>query len=265
MDVGTAIGIVSQVAWSEQSYSAARITREAIAFVHKQTGEIDPTKHWRFRRVFDGITRTFGTGCPNRKLGLQRVELGAMIDVALSKGRLDHAVALAVCYEGALRVDELCRLEIQHVYWSGHGATLLVKKSKTDPGSMGAYVDLRTRAGAPFDANVILARWMKRLQRADGPLITPLRHGTPSNTAYLPREFTRMIKEYAAIIGMNPRPIGSHSCRSGWATEELDLGRPEAQVAAHLRHATLDMLLRYYRPRRAPLNLTQHADPGRIA
>jgi integrase len=265
MSVGTAIGIVSHIADSGVSYGEVSAVRDAIVFVHRYRELPLPTEHPRFRRVWAGIVRELGTSNPNRKWALTRDEVGQMIALALKARREDHAVALAVCFEGALRVSELCNQRIEDVHKRGGRARIYVSSSKTDQTGDGEWVELELRARAPFDASAMLIAWMKRLGRREGYLFVDVRSTGLTQEPIDARTFTRMVKSYAAQIGLPPSEISSHSLRAGWITEELTLNRPQAQVAAHVRHASTEMLMRYFRPRRAPHNFVRLAGLGESA
>jgi integrase len=262
MSVDTAAGVIAHIADSGVSYGEVKAVRDCITFVHRYKGHPSPTDDPRFKRVWGGIVRMLGTGNPNRKWALTRDEVGQMIAVARKAGREDHAVALAVGFEGAFRTSELCNLRIENVHMRGNRALIFVASSKNDQTGHGEWVELELRARAPFDASAMLISWMKRLDRREGYLFVNVRNGHLTHEPIDERTVTRMIKVLCAKIGLDPKHFASHSMRAGWITEELSLGRPEAEVAAHARHSSTDMLLRYFRPRHAPRNFVRFASKG---
>lgn len=264
MTVGTACGIVAAVADSGVTFGDVQAVRQAIAFVHKYHDLPDPTKDFRFQAVFGGIRRELGTRVRNPKLALTRAEVGSMIGVAYRRRRPDHAVALAVAFEGALRNGELCALKVDDVEHTRDGVRLYIRRSKTDQSGNGAHVDLRVLDDAPFDAGVMVMSWVERLGRKKGFLFSPLRRHGVIKEPLDERTFTRMVKFYAAAIGLDPTEVASHSMRAGYITTEIDLERPPHQIAAHARHSSVDMLLRYYRPRRRPTNFVAFASAGSL-
>jgi integrase len=261
MSVGTAIGVVAHVANSGVSFGEVRAVRDAIAFVHAFKEYPDPTRDPSFGRVWSGIGRVLGTGNPYRKIALTRDELGQMIAIARKRGRPDHAVALAVCFEGALRVSELRALRVDDVHVEGNRVQLFIPHSKTDQGQQGEWVTLELRRNAPFDASAMLIAWMARLGRSEGYLFSQYRGGRIGTEPLNERTFTRIVKTYAAYLA-SPTEVGSHSLRAGWITEEITLGRPASEIAAHVRHSSQDMMLRYYRPRGRRRNLVRFASAG---
>jgi integrase len=265
MSVGTAIGIVSHVADSGVSYGEVCAVKDAIVFVHRYRELPLPTEHVRFKRVWAGIIRELGTENLYRKWALTRDEVGRMIALARKARREDHAVALAVCFEGAHRVSELCSQRIEDIHVQGNRARIYVSESKTDQTGSGEWVELELRKRAPFDASAMLIAWMKRLDRREGYLFVNVRGGRLTDEPIDARTFTRMVKHYAAQIGLPPSEIGSHSLRAGYITEELELGRPQAEVAAHARHASTEMLMRYFRPRTSRRNFVCYASNGKSA
>lgn len=264
MAVGTAVGVIAKIADSGVSLGDVKAVRDAIAFVHKHMGYPDPTQDTQFAAVFAGIKRVLGGQPSFRKMALTRAEVGAMIAYAYRKRRPDHAVALAIAFEGALRVSELCALRISDVQCTGGRVRLYISRSKSDQHSVGAYVNLEFRQNAPFNASKILLSWLSQYKRQEGFLLSPLRAGNPMSGPLDERTFTRMVKFYAACIGIDARQVGSHSMRAGWITAEVDLGRSSIQIAAHARHASPDMLLGYYRSRRPAPNFVAYASAGNI-
>lgn len=264
MDVGTAIGVISHIASSGVSFGDVRAAQGTIAFVHKYLEVPDPTKHVHFQAIFAGIKRELGARPICRKLALTRAEVGEMIRIANRRGRPDHAVALAVGYEGALRVNELCALQVDDVLPIGNRVRLYIRRSKSDQNGVGAQVDLELRENAPFDASDMTFRWLNRLGRKKGYLLSPLRAHGVSKAPLDARTFSRMVKFYAACIGLDARSVASHSMRAGWITEEIDLGRPDQQIAAHARHSSVDMLIQYYRSRKRPVNFVSYASAGSL-
>ena len=262
MTSGVARGILAHVAEGGASYSELCAIRDCISFVHKYKDLPDPTKSHAFARVWAGIKRKTGCKHPNRKIALTRPEVGAMMKLALKNGREDHAVAMAVAFEGATRVSELCSLTVDDLL--ANAETIFVSCSKTDQYRVGADVTFEHRVGA-LNAKKLVLGWAHNLGRDSGPLLSPIRNGADSGKPLNSRAFTRFAKMYAAQIGIAPRLVGSHSFRAGWITEELKLGRPQADVAAHARHSDLSSLMIYYRPRTEPPNYVVHAKSGRVA
>jgi integrase len=264
MSVDTASGLVAYIADSGVGLADLKAARDCIVFVHRYKELPDPTDHPRFKRVWAGIVRVLGSENPNRKWALTRDEVGRMITLARKAGREDQAVALAVGFEGALRSTELCNLRIEHVHVNGNRARIFVGSSKTDQTGRGEWVDLELRANAPFDASAMLISWLKRLGRSEGYLFVNVRDGRLTQEPIDARTVTRMIKSLVAKLGdLSPSRFASHSLRAGWITEELSLNRPLAEIAAHVRHSSTAMLLRYFRPRTAPRNFVRYASNGK--
>lgn len=267
MSIGTAKGVISEIAHSGYKYGTVRNSLCAIRFVHKELRLPDPTRDVSFARTWAGIGRELGTGSPNARLALMRSELGLMIAAAEADGNLAAATILGLGYESAARSEELTALRVESTIEYRGEMRLWIDRSKTDQTGEGAEVIVKTVPGASFDAVQMIRDWKRHIDRKSGPLFAgcDLKHGAPLEPI-CSRSILRVVKRYVARAGLAQLPlnrVGSHSLRAGWATQSLIDGVPEAVVASTLRHADLSTLLRYYRPT-LHRNLTRFAADGEL-
>ena len=170
-------------------------------------------------------------------LGLDRMELGALLAQAAAAGPVDHALACLLGLLG-LRVSEACRIDIENLGSErGHRTvTVLGKGSKLAliplPPRVGRAIDLA--AGERLAGPVLLSRSGKRLDR----------HGA-----------TRIVRRVARKAGIT-KHISPHSLRHSFITAALDAGVPLRDVQIAARHADPRTTTRYDRARN---NLDRHA------
>lgn len=258
MAVDTAIGIVCHFAWEAGSIALPSQARTVIAFVHKLAKLPDPTKDPDFLRFWSGIVNVIGTDHPNAKWAIIAAEFAQMVTAALDIGTpeaFEDACVLVALYEFALRRSELGDALVRDLFIND-SVTLEVTRSKTRDCMEPVTID---EARSPVDARGLLRRWYEALGRERGPLF-PHMHadGSFGDAPLSDHTLGRIVKRYAALIGLPPERIGAHSMRAGWATQAILDGKSDAETAAHLRHDSLDTLLEYYRPRaHRRLNLTK--------
>ena len=159
-------------------------------------------------------------------LGLDRMELGALLAQAAAAGPVDHALACLLGLLG-LRVSEACGIDIEHLGTErGHRTGTVVGK-----GSKVAVIPLPPRVGPAIDLAVderlqgpaLLSRSGQRLDR----------HGA-----------TRIVRRLARRAGIVKR-ISPHSLRHSFITAALDAGVPLRDVQIAARHADPRTTTRY--------------------
>jgi len=271
MSVGGAMSIFAQFAYEERSYKSICAMRDTVAMMHGSGSNYkDPTKHWQFKQLFEGIRREVGTLNTHRKIALYREEVGDMIELALEIGRIDLATMIAVIFEGALRCAEALNLEMRDIIQRDGRVWLNIRVSKTDQSGSGQLVEIRRVAGATFDVISMLETWIKKRGAAPGPLFPST---VNDNVKRKRRSFARRLKSLAAVVGQKydflAADVSTHSLRAGYVTTEIDkVCGPQdrrfsvAEIAAHLRHKSIDTLLIYYRPRGCRPNFVGQAVQG---
>ncbi len=272
MSVGAALSIFAQFAYEGRSFKLIAAMRDTVVMLHSAGTYPDPTKDRVFKQMFEGIRREIGVQNQNRKIALYRDEVGDMIAIAREIGRDDLATMIAVIFEGALRCSECLNLEMRDIIRRDGRIWINLRISKTDQGGAGALVELRRVPGATFDVVTLLEAWIAKRGPAPGPLF-PSVHGI--NMKRKRRGFARRLKALAAVVGRKydflASDVSTHSLRAGYVTTEIDkvCGPNErrfsvAEVAAHLRHKSIDTLLVYYRPRGCRPNFVATASRGAV-
>jgi site-specific recombinase XerD len=171
-------------------------------------------------------------------LGLDRMELGALVACARASGPDDAALITLLGLLG-LRVSEACHVNIEDMgNERGHRTLHVVGK-----GNKPALIPLPVPVARALDAAAG--------DRTTGPLIrTRTGRRMDRNAA------TRIVKRLARQAGIGHK-VGCHALRHSYITAALDAGVPLRDVQIAARHADPRTTTRYDRARG---NLDRHAN-----
>jgi integrase/recombinase XerD len=190
-----------------------------------------PATHLRMPRVYRDESKT---------LGLDRMELGSLIQTARASHVMDAALITLMGMLG-LRVSEACNVKIEDYQQieRGHRVLRLVGKGGK-PATM------------PLPVPVIRALDAAAGDRTSGPLLLRRKSGEPMNRKSAALAVTRLCK--AAGI---TKKISPHSLRHSFVTACLDAGVPLRDVQVAARHSDPRITARYDRARH---NHDRHAN-----
>lgn len=155
---------------------------------------------------------------------------------------------LCVGYCGALRVEELSRARLEDIEPVGELYRLRLPLTKTTR-SMADQAVLLERRDDALDPIRALDRWLAVRGDADGPLFANVHHRAPGRKTagdHLPAGNIRVIvQDLAASVGL-PSTVSGYSLRRSWATHRYLADRHDlASIMMQLRHASMDMTVRY--------------------
>ena len=149
---------------------------------------------------------------------------------------------LAAAYDTLLRRGELVALLVADIVEENDGsATVLVRRSKTDPEGRGATLYL-----AP-DSLALVRAWLGRSGVGEGRVFRSLNRaalGERLDASQVPRIFKAMA-ERAGLPGEVVRHISAHSTRVGAAQDMVAEGIPMAAIQNAGRWKTTAMVHRY--------------------
>lgn len=193
--------------------------------------EKSPATHLRMPRVYRDESKT---------LGLDRMELGSLIQAARASHVMDAALVTLMGMLG-LRVSEACNVKIEDYQQieRGHRVLRLVGKGGK-PATM------------PLPVPVIRALDAAAGERTTGQLLLRRKSGEPMNRKAAALAITRLCK--AAGI---TKKISPHSLRHSYVTACLDAGVPLRDVQIAARHSDPRITARYDRARH---NHDRHAN-----
>ena len=229
------------------SMGTVMLYKSAVNKMYLDAGQPSPTNHPSVRSTLKGLARLKGSS--SRKVeALREYHIEAMLQATPSTliGKRDAAI-IAVGFAGALRRSEICNLLVDDVEVLDYGEhcedrmMLTIRRSKTDQQGKGQKVPI-------LDGRVIrpikhLRVWLESSGITDGPLFQTMKRGgylrgKPMHHSDIPR----IVKHYAALIGLDPTDIAGHSLRAGFVT------------SAAVHHARLDKIM----------SVTRHANPATV-
>lgn len=212
--------------------------KSAVNKMYTEAGKPAPANHPVVASTLKGLARIKGSA-PRRVDALREYHIEAMLKSCPGTliGKRDAAI-MAVGFAGALRRSEICALAVDDVeFLDDEGRMwLTICKSKTDQQGWGQRIAVQDGDGIrPIRR---LKRYLRSSGITEGPLFQTMRRGghlrgRPMHHSDIPR----IVKHYAALIGLNPKDIAGHSLRAGFVT------------SAAVHHARLDKIMAVTRHR----------------
>ena len=225
------------------------ITRRlaAIAKAFRTSRLPSPTTHDAVRETMAGIRRELGVA-RRQKSALVTDAMHAVLSVTEEnlRGARDRAV-LSLGFVGALRRSEIAALDLGDVSFHAEGATVIVRRSKTDQEGAGSERDI-TATGSTTCPVAALRAWIAAAGIVEGPLFreldntgTRLRPGRMSD-----RAVARAVQRLARAAGLEG-DFGGHSLRAGFATSGTLGGVPRAALKRQGNWKSDSIMDGYYR------------------
>ena len=221
---------------------ASALTKQYIS-----AGLSSPTHHPTVTATLKGLARLNGTA-PRRVMALRENHIEAMLAQCADTliGYRDAAI-LALGFAAALRRSEICALRVADINIAGppqgtpRRMFLTIRRSKTDPTGKGQKIAVP--AGSVIRPIQHLETWLLESGIRRGPLFQSMKRGgyvqgKPLHHSDIPR----LLKHYAAGIGLDPERVSGHSLRAGFVTSAV----------AH--HARLDKIM----------EVTRHRNPASV-
>jgi len=222
----------------------------AIGHHHRAAGHPAPTAMptaGRLAEVLAGIRAEKGVAKRQKKpadAAALRNMLAAIEGDGLRAVR-DRAV-LAIGMAAALRRSELVALEVDHVGIVPKGLEILIARSKTDQQRMGATIAIPE--GSRIRPKALLLAWIAAAGHTGGPLFRRLtRLDALTDAGMSDRAVARLVQQYAASAGYDPRQFAGHSLRSGFLTEGAGQGANIFKLQEVSRHKSVQVLSEYVR------------------
>lgn len=166
-------------------------------------------------------------------------DLTAMLRHATGPAATRDRALILTGWAGALRRSELVALNLSDVTIHDEGATLCIRRSKTDKNAAGAEVPILY--GAHAATCPVLALESLTHDRDDEGPEAPLfrtinRHGQHGGRL-AGQGVGLVLKRYAAAAGIDPAAVSGHSLRRGFATEARRAGHDMLSIARFGRWA----------------------------
>lgn len=231
------------------SLGTLALYRSAINRQFVDANRTSPAAHSEVASVLKGLARLRG-GTTRQVKALREHHIAAMLRICPDTliGRRDAAF-LAIGFAAALRRSELCNLKVADIEWvhegllkdSHLGIVLHIRKSKTD--QFGAGQKVAVPDGKKIRPVARLRVWLQQSGIQNGYLFQSMRkNGSLTGSPLHHTDIPRLVKRYAAAIGLEAKDFSAHSLRAGFVTS----------AAAH--HARLDKIM----------EITRHSNPATV-
>jgi integrase len=211
--------------------------------------------------VLRGIRRALASRPVDRKRPITRDLLFEMLPhvpgppIAQARGR----AMLLVGFAGALRVSELCTMELRDVTFEPRGITIHLRTSKTDQEGRRAEVKGILRARSSYACPVAaLENWL-HIARIEGGFVWrrvifggtkqgPLSHPPLLTEEHVTRQqVDYVVKEAVRAIGRDPDDYATHSLRAGLVTTAAAQGRSLDAIMRQTGHTSIEEARKYIR------------------
>ncbi|MGO4638450.1 site-specific integrase [Mesorhizobium sp. 2RAF45] len=241
--------VAAYLAEGAQTYAVATLQRRlaSISKAHRAINADDPTKSELVRATLRGVRRTLGVK-QRQAQALLRDDLFAILDRLgdRTKDVRDRAMLL-LGWACALRRSELVALDAGDISFTGQGALVTIRKSKTDQEGAGREIAMpfgRTRH-CPIAA---VKRWLEIARIEAGPIFLGMdKHGHIIPERISGEAVSDVVKVRVSSAGYDPAVFSAHSLRSGFATSAAMAGATSykiRQVTGHRSEAGLAPYLR---------------------
>ena len=224
----------------------------AIAKRFTDADRTSPTHHPTVRATVKGLSRLKGTA-PRRVKALREGHVRAMIAQCPDSviGTRDAAL-LALGFAAALRRSELCALLADDVAIippaQEHLRRMLltIRRSKTDQNGKGQTIAVpEGKTIRPIDC---VQAWLSVSHITHGPLFRTMKRGGAVQERPLHHsDIPRLVKRYAALIGLDPKEVAGHSLRAGFVTSAAAHHARLDKIMAVTRHTNADTVMQYIR------------------
>ena len=230
------------------SMGTVSLYRSGINKKYVEAEKTSPMNHPKVVAVFKGLARIKGVA-PRRVNALREHDIKRMLDHCADTpiGNRNAAI-LSVGFAGALRRSEICALTTNDVEFiepqSGKDPWkmfIYIRRSKTDQEGRGHKIAVpEGRYVKPIKR---LRDWLKVSGITESYLFQTMKRGgklrgLPMHHSDIPR----LVKHYAALIGLDPKQVSGHSLRAGFVT------------SAAVHHARLDKIM----------EVTRHSNPSTV-
>lgn len=241
------------------SLGTLRIYRSAMNRRYTEIGIESPAAAVRVSEVLAGIAR-IRDDVPRRVKALREWEITEMLEKCPKSrfGKRDAAM-LALGFSAALRRSELCTLLVTDlVFLRGDRMLVWVRRSKTDQAGKGQRIAVPN--GEAIRPVSHVRAWLAGAAIRDGYVFQTFKKGgRPSGRPLNHSEVPRLVKKYAARIGLDPKDYSGHSLRAGFVTSAAAHGARLDKIMEVTRHRSPTVVLQYIRDANA---FEDHAAAG---
>jgi site-specific recombinase XerD len=215
----------------------------SISAIHRLSGCADPTKTTEVRLAVRKIERQLGSRF-RQAYPVTRSVLDKLLSFCGNdlRGKRNRAL-LHLAYDSMRRRSELVSLRVEDIEWiSEEGASILLRKSKTDQAGTGQWIHLSNEVTA------VIQQWLEAAGITEGFLLRGVDANGCLAESLCDSRIGRIYKTLARLAGLDGtvvRGISGHSMRVGGAQDLLALGASLPQIMVKGGWAKTDTVMRY--------------------
>ena len=239
---GTVAAFVDAMAATRAPATVRRYVA-SLAIAHRAAGQPGATRAVPVRLAIERMYRRYGRRQAQAhgltwplRLRLLKAAGDRLID-------LRNRALLGVAYDAMLRRSELAALRVTDLKTERHGgATLLVRRGKTDPEGRGAVAYLAR------DTVALVREWLARSHVTGGALFRSVAKGDRLGNGLHPSQVPRIFKAMARHAGLPPdvaEDFSGHSARVGATQDMVAAGIELPAILQAGRWKTAAMVNRY--------------------
>ena len=215
----------------------------SISAIHRLAGYPDPTKSAEVRLTMRKIERQLGNRF-KQAYPITRAVLNQLLAVCENdlRGKRNRALLL-LAYDSMRRRSELVSLRIEDMEWlSEEGASILLRKSKTDQTGTGHWLHLANETTNAIEG------WIVAAGINEGFLLRGINAHGGVTESLCDSRVGRIYKRLGLLAGLDEKVIQSisgHSMRVGGAQDLLNMGASLPQIMVKGGWAKTDTVMRY--------------------
>ena len=226
-------------------HKTATIRRKisSISAIHRLSYLEDPTKHPEVKIILRKIARQLGTRF-DQAYPVTRPILDMLLSVCSQdlRGLRDKALLL-LAYDSMRRRSELVSLCVEDMEWlSNEGASILLRKSKTDQMGTGKWIHLS------MEATQAVLDWLEAAKIEDGFVLRGIDPSGQVTASLCESRVARIFKSLARRAKLSEhvvQGISGHSMRVGGAQDLMTQGASLPQIMVKGGWAKTDTVMRY--------------------
>lgn len=236
-----------------KKWSTISLHLTSIEKMHREKELVSPIGSEKLNLVLRSTANSIGTAATLARRPLLLHDVRRIVKRVRGKklSRARQRAIVLVGFWAALRRSELVGLDVDDVSFDERGATIRIKKSKTDQAAKGDFVKIlrakkpKNIAACPVHA---LENWLQISRVKDGPLFRRIDQKNGLTHEPIWDQFVSLlVKRLCRRIGLDAKRYGAHSLRAGFVTTMVKRGVEPWKIARTTRHKSLQTLMRYIR------------------
>lgn len=224
--------------------TSASIRRKlvSIAAIHRWANLNDPTKSPEVKLSVRKMHRKLGRLCAQAE-PINKTRLQAMLSTTADDIRgIRNRTLLMLAYDTMRRRSELASLLVSDIRETNTGASILLRRSKTDQERLGTWLHITSQT------YVQILAWIQKTKITEGKLLRGVIGKNKITEGLTGAQIGRIFKFVAKSAGIDKdtvKQISGHSIRVGAAQDLLIAGASLPQIMAKGGWTKVDTVMRY--------------------